>query len=61
MTAKPKNKICERSMYRASPDELKLLDEALAAVVRGEIASDEEVEAMFAKYRSPLSSPGLAR
>ena len=61
MTAKPRNKVRERSMYHASPDELKLIDEALAAVERGEIASDQEVEAVFAKYRSPLSSPGLSR
>ena len=38
-------------LYHASPDELKAIDEALASVVRGEIASDEEVEAVFAKYR----------
>jgi hypothetical protein len=37
--------------YRASPDELKAIDEALAAVERGEIASELEVEAVFAKYR----------
>jgi hypothetical protein len=47
------------SVYHASPEELKLIDEALAAIARGEIASDEEVEAVFAKYR--LSSPGLSR
>lgn len=40
-------------LYHASPDELKAIDEALAAVARGEIASDEEVEAVFAKYRRP--------
>ena len=34
-----------------SPDELKAIDEALASVGRGEIASDGEVEAVFAKYR----------
>ncbi|HEU5019274.1 MAG TPA: hypothetical protein VFT69_15035 [Pseudolabrys sp.] len=39
-------------LYHASSDELKAIDEALAAVARGEIASDEEVEAVFAKYRS---------
>lgn len=38
-------------LYHASPAELKAIDEALAAVARGEIASDEEVEAVFAKYR----------
>jgi hypothetical protein len=37
-------------LYHASPAELKAIDEALAAVARGEIASDE-VEAVFAKYR----------
>jgi hypothetical protein len=38
-------------LYHASPEELRAIDEALAAVGRGEIASDEEVEAVFAKYR----------
>jgi hypothetical protein len=38
-------------LYHASPVELKAIDEALAAVLRGEIASDQEVEAVFAKYR----------
>jgi hypothetical protein len=38
-------------LYHASPDELKAIDEALAAVERGGIASDEEVEAVFANYR----------
>ncbi|MGH6989540.1 MAG: hypothetical protein ACREE3_06555 [Stellaceae bacterium] len=47
-------------LYRASSEELKAIDEALAAVARGEIASDAEVEAVFAKYSRP-SSPGLSR
>jgi hypothetical protein len=48
-------------VYHASSEELRaMIDEALAAVERGEIASDQEVEAVFAKYSS-LSSPGLAR
>jgi hypothetical protein len=38
-------------LYHADAEELKAIDEALAAVARGEIASDEEVEAVFAKYR----------
>jgi ParB-like chromosome segregation protein Spo0J len=38
-------------VYHATPEELKAIDEALAAVARGEIASDEEVAAVFAKYR----------
>jgi hypothetical protein len=39
-------------VYRATPEELRALDVAMAAVERGEIASDEEVEAVFAKYRA---------
>ncbi|MGH6673625.1 MAG: hypothetical protein ACRECV_16865 [Xanthobacteraceae bacterium] len=38
-------------VYHASPDELRAIDEAIAAVERGEIATDREVEEVFAKYR----------
>ena len=38
--------------YRATRAELRKIDEALAAVRRGEIATDEEVEAVFAKHRA---------
>jgi predicted transcriptional regulator len=38
-------------VYHATPEELAAIDEALAAVARGEIASEDEVEAVFAKYR----------
>ena len=38
-------------VYHATPEELAAIDEALAAVSRGEIATDAEVEAVFAKYR----------
>ena len=38
-------------VYHATPEELAAIDEALAAVARGETASEEEVEAIFAKYR----------
>jgi predicted transcriptional regulator len=38
-------------VYHATPEELRAIDEALAAVARGEIATDEQVEAVFAKYR----------
>ena len=38
-------------VYHATPEELAAIDEALAAVARGEVASDEEVAAVFAKYR----------
>lgn len=50
------------NLYRATPEELKAIDEAVAEVERGEIATDEEVEAVFAKYRLlRRSSPGLSR
>ena len=38
-------------VYHATPEELAAIDQALAAVGRGEIARDDEVEAVFAKYR----------
>ena len=38
-------------VYHATPEELKDIDEALAEVARGEIASEKEVEAIFAKFR----------
>jgi predicted transcriptional regulator len=40
-----------RHVYHASSEELRAIDEALAAVERGEVATDEEVEFVFAKYR----------
>jgi hypothetical protein len=36
--------------YRATREELRKIDEALAAVRRGEIATNDEVEAVFAKH-----------
>jgi hypothetical protein len=37
--------------YQATPEELEAIDEALGQVARGEVASKEEVEAAFAKFR----------
>ena len=37
--------------YVASDEELAAIDEALAQVQRGEFATDEEVEAAFARFR----------
>jgi hypothetical protein len=37
--------------YRATDEELRKIDEARAAVRRGDVASDAEVEAVFAKHR----------
>lgn len=38
-------------VYHATDEELRKIDEGLAAAERGEIASDAEVEAVFAKHR----------
>lgn len=38
-------------LYHASPEELEAIDEALGQVARGEVASKEEIEAAFAKFR----------
>ncbi|HLH96644.1 MAG TPA: hypothetical protein VKW08_16145 [Xanthobacteraceae bacterium] len=38
-------------VYHASPEELSAIDEALGQVARGELASKEEIEAAFAKFR----------
>jgi len=46
-------------VYRATPEELHALDAAMTAVQRGDVASDEEVEAVFAKYRRPLAPEAL--
>jgi len=37
--------------YRATPEELKAIDEGIAAANRGEFATDEEVEAVLANFR----------
>jgi predicted transcriptional regulator len=37
--------------YHATPEELQAIDEGLEAIRRGEIATEEEVEAVFAKFR----------
>lgn len=37
--------------YVPTPEELKAIDEGIAAADRGEFATDEEVEAVFAKFR----------
>jgi hypothetical protein len=44
--------------YRAAPDELAKIDEAIAAVRRGEVATEAEVEAVFAKHRRPCPDAG---
>ena len=37
--------------YHATPEELAAIDEALGEIARGEVASKDEVEAAFAKFR----------
>jgi hypothetical protein len=38
-------------VYHATAEELEAIDEALGQVARGEVASKEEIEAAFAKFR----------
>jgi len=38
--------------YLATRDELQIIDSAIAAIDGGEVASDAEVNATFAKFRS---------
>jgi len=38
--------------YRATEDELRAIDEAIAELDRGEAASEAEVRAAYAKFRS---------
>ena len=38
-------------VYHATAEELEAIDEALGQVARGEVASREEIEASFAKFR----------
>ena len=37
-------------VYSATPEELAAIDEALGQVARGEVSSNEEIEAAFAKF-----------
>ncbi|MGH7074662.1 MAG: hypothetical protein ACREFD_10735 [Stellaceae bacterium] len=37
--------------YQATQDELRVIDAALAAIDRGEIASEEKVETAFVRFR----------
>ncbi len=37
--------------YHATPEELQAIDEALGQVARGEVATKEEIETAFAKFR----------
>jgi hypothetical protein len=38
-------------VYYAAPEELQAIDEAIAELDRGEVASEAEVRAAFAKFR----------
>jgi hypothetical protein len=38
-------------VYHATPEELQAIDEATAELDRGEVASDSEVRAAYAKFR----------
>ena len=39
-------------VYHATQEELRAIDEALKEIDRGEVASEEEVAAVFAKFRA---------
>jgi hypothetical protein len=41
----------QRGVYHASSEEIEAIDQALGEVQRGEVMSEEDVEAMFAKLR----------
>lgn len=43
-------------VYRATNEQVKAIDEALAAVARGEFATDAQVEAVFAKYPHTIAA-----
>ena len=38
-------------VYHATPEELRAIDEAIAELDRGEVASEAQVRAAFAKFR----------
>jgi hypothetical protein len=39
--------------YHASEDELRAIDEAIAELDRGEVATEAQVRAAYAKFRNP--------
>jgi predicted transcriptional regulator len=41
------------AVYEATPEELEGIDRGLRDVAEGRFATDEEVEAVFAKFRRP--------
>lgn len=41
-----------RGEYLATEDELRAIDQAIAELDRGEVASEEQVRAAYAKFRS---------
>jgi hypothetical protein len=41
----------QRDEYLATRDELQIIDAAMASVDAGEIASDAEIKAVFARFR----------
>jgi hypothetical protein len=38
--------------YLATAEELQIIDAAMASIDRGEVATDDEIKAAFAKFRS---------
>jgi len=55
MAAKKSNQCNDGSRgreYFATPEELRIIDAAMASVDAGKIATDAEISAAFAKFRS---------
>lgn len=44
--------LAKQGVYKLSPEERAALDESKAQVRRGEFATDEEVEAAYARFRA---------
>lgn len=54
MTTPDKNR--ERGEYEPAPDELAGIDRGLRAAAEGRFATDQQVEAVFAKFRNGRST-----
>jgi hypothetical protein len=46
------SEFAKQGLYKLSPEERVAIDESKAQVRRGEIATDEEVEAAYARFRA---------
>jgi hypothetical protein len=56
MTTTDSKNLVQGGEYIATREELRIIDAAMASIDRGEVASDAEIEAAFAKFRAVTSS-----